>query len=297
MAVALDNLVIELKNLTKTIFEDGFNGDSSSTMKPGLLKLLTQAGLVTNSVSEELKDIIAAFTLQNTYTNSTLGILNSLQPSTTFIVTIETLRTATNLIQIYFQVTEPLEQILSDLIDNLPSPLTGTTLTDIQTSIQRIKTDREKLREAQTNALQEFGDVLDELDLEKLVQKSNTIRTEFENLSTSLPSPIDFSNEIEFLINHLGKADKFFKDFSENNGNLTGREPNQIKTLIRNWGESVALIETIEQTDPIRRELSDPDKSRSAIAQSIKIHDLLETNYDYLTALVRSIDLVSAGSL
>lgn len=275
----------------------------------GLLKLLKDAGLIiVNSnnnlipaafLSKELQDVLAALLSQDSYTVSTSDLLNKLASSTN-PATPKNLETATNLIQIYFQVTQPLEQILSDLVDNLPSPLPKTTSptvtpTDIQNSIQQIIRDREKLLEVQDKALQEFGDVLDELSLEQLARASNSIKIELKNLSN--PSFPALSAATNRLINHLENTRKFFSNFSKNNGDLTNNEPSQIKTLISNWRESISIIETLEQTDLIRQELSYPGKSRSAIAQSIKIHDLLEANYDFLTALVRSIDLVSAGSL
>ncbi len=76
-----------------------------------------------------------------------------------------------------------------------------------------------------------------------------------------------------------------------------GNEPGEIKQLIRNWGDAVAQIEQLEQGPKMQGELGDPLNSRPAIAQSIQVHDLLEANYDYLTALVRSGDLESAGVL
>jgi hypothetical protein len=293
MANSFDLLIQELKALMKKISDDG-----SNTQATGLLYLLKTATLTTdsnnNAVSKELKDIIAAFTSQNTYTDSTLAFLNSLHPPT---ATLETLKTATNLIQIYFQVTQPLEQILSDLIDNLPPAAEvkgGVTSAKIQASIKTIKIDRQDLQKVQDKALQEFGSVLEELDLQKLVQTSSVILIELKNS----PNLDVLSTAIDRLISHLTSAQEFFQTFGENDGNITGNEPNEIQQLIKNWGESVAQVETIEKINPtIQSALGIPSNSRLAIAQSIKIHDLLETNYDYLTALVRSIDLVSAGSL
>jgi hypothetical protein len=274
MPNSFDLLIQELKALMKKISDDG-----SNTQTTGLLYLLRTATLTdpnNNAVSKELKDIMAAFTSQNTYTDSTLAFLNSLHLPT---ATLETLKTATNLIQIYFQVTQPLEQILSDLIDNLPPAAEvkgGVTSAKIQASIKIIKTDRQDLQKVQDKALQEFGSVLEELDLQKLVQTSSVILIELKNS----PNLDVLSTAIDRLISHLKN------------------EPNEIQKLINNWGNPVAQIETIEKTNPdIQSGLSDPSKSRLAIAQSIKIHDLLEANYDYLNALVRSVDLVSAGSL
>jgi hypothetical protein len=292
MPNSFDLLIQELKALMKKISDDG-----SNTQTIGLLYLLRTATLTdpnNNAVSKELKDIMAAFTSQNTYTDSTLAFLNSLHLPT---ATLETLKTATNLIQIYFQVTQPLEQILSDLIDNLPPAAEvkgGVTSAKIQASIKIIKTDRQDLQKVQDKALQEFGSVLEELDLQKLVQTSSVILIELKNS----PNLDVLSTAIDRLISHLKNAQEFFQTFGEKSGDLTGNEPNEIQKLINNWGNSVAQIETIEKTNPdIQSGLSDPSKSRLAIAQSIKIHDLLEANYDYLNALVRSVDLVSAGSL
>ncbi len=296
MANSFDRLIKELKNLMEKLKND--EGDSQDN---SFLKLLQKAGLIDKSknnqpvptLSSELKDILAAFISQHTYTASTFSLFSSL-PS--MGATLENLETATNLIQLYSQVTQPIEQILSDLVDNLPSPLPNSTVTpiNIQDSIQQIKTDRQDLQKVQDKALQEFGSVLEELDLQKLVQTSSVILIELKN---SLNLDV-LSTAIVRLISHLTSAQEFFQTFGENDGNITGNEPNAIQQLIKNWSESVAQIETIEKTNPaIQSALGIASNSRLAIAQSIKIHDLLETNYDYLTALVRSIDLVSAGSL
>lgn len=288
MAEPFDSIIKDLKKLM-----DALKKDSAD-----LLSLLKKANLLdtnndpTSNLSKELKDLLAAFVSQGAYTFSTSKFLAEISTTT---ASADDLKTVANLIQIYFQVTQPLEKILSDLLDNLPSSLQNNDVVGIETSVQIIKTNRNDLQEAQDIALQEFGDVLDELSLEQLVRASNSIKIELKNLSN--PSFPELSAAINRLINHLENASKFFSDFSKNNGDLTNNEPSQIKTLISNWRESISIIETLEQTDLIRQELSYPGKSRSAIAQSIKIHDLLEANYDFLTALVRSIDLVSAGSL
>jgi hypothetical protein len=288
MAEPFDSIIKDLKKLM-----DALKKDSAD-----LLSLLKKANLLdtnndpTSNLSKELKDLLAAFVSQGAYTFSTSKFLAEISTTT---ASADDLKTVANLIQIYFQVTQPLEKILSDLLDNLPSSLQNNDVVGIETSVQTIKTNRNDLQEAQDIALQEFGDVLDELSLEQLVRASNSIKIELKNLSN--PSFLELLAAINRLINHLENASKFFSDFSKNNGDLTNNEPSQIKTLISNWRESISIIETLEQTDLIRQELSYPGKSRSAIAQSIKIHDLLEANYDFLTALVRSIDLVSAGSL
>jgi hypothetical protein len=305
MAAQFDRIIGELNSLMTDLNSKG----------KILFKNLKDATLIDNSnalskvtaskapISSELQDLIAAFITQDKYTDYTSTFLKGLitpnQPAKP-----EDLEAATNLVQIYFQVTNLLDQTLSNLVDNLlpDSDLSGSiTSTTIQDSIKIIKDNREKLQEAQAKALEESRGILGKLNLKKLVQRSESIKTEFKNLSIvftpTQPSSGDFSDAVELLRKHLENAGKFFEDFSKNNGNSTGDEPNQIKTLISDWGESVALIEKIEQADSIRAYLVDPSNSRLAIAQSIKIHDLLETNYDYLTALVRSIDLVSAGSL
>jgi hypothetical protein len=284
--------------------------DSMTTLKNDsatLLSLLQENKLIDDankqvSISKELKDIILALTSQDNYTEGTLKFLGN-PPPIKYIL--KDLKTVTNLIQIYFEITQPLEKSLSDLVTLLPSQLQGKIAANIQANIQAINIDRINLLEAQTKALQEFGSDLQELGLKELLKTSNSIRIKLKNLSINpadpkLPaqtSPVDFSTEIDRLIIHLNQANEFFKTFNENDSNVTASEPNEIQILISNWGDLVSLIDKIEQTDSIRQELSDPAKSRSAIAQSIKIHDLLESNYDYLTALVRSIDLVSAGSL
>jgi uncharacterized protein YjgD (DUF1641 family) len=243
----------------------------------------------------ELSEAVSAFQSQKEYTKNIFAILKGI--SDVSISGLENLKTATDIVQFYIEYTQPLEQILSQLIDRLDSKTSPQKeiISDIKTKIPEIDKVKKDISRILEKSLEEFGDKFDDLNLQTLVLSSGNILDELTRFSGDLTA---LENTINSLTNHLENARKFFKNFINNNGNLTGSEPNQIKTLIHNWGESVTLIETIETTNPnVQNDLSNPSNSRSAIAQSIKIHDLLETNYDYLTALVRSIDLVSAGSL
>jgi hypothetical protein len=246
----------------------------------------------------ELADTIDAFHSQVNYTTNTSNLLNGVPPTN---AKLEDLNTATNLVQFYFQVTQPLDQVLSNLKGFDLSTFTKSTgggnvnPDDVSTDIQKILRNRKELQQSLNNALREFSSELDELHLENLVQISNTIVGELKN-----PAPTTFnalSFVIDGFIDHLKSAKEFFKAFSRKSEDLTGNEPSEIKQLARNWGDAVTQIETLEQNDLIRGELNNAGKSRAAIAQSIKIHDLLEANYDYVTALVRSGDLESAGIL
>jgi superfamily I DNA/RNA helicase len=211
------------------------------------------------------------------------------------------LTTATNLIQLYFQGTQPLGQILSNLIDSIEnlvqSSLNGVTFDQFRQSVKQILDDRQALQKTLNRVLREFGTEIDEQDLQKLLQRSSTILNELNNLN---PTGFeDLSPLVQEFIAHLKKAQELFKKFNRQDEDLTGNEPDEIKQLIINWGDAIRQIEKIEQTDPeIKNELNnDVSKNREAIAQSIKIHELLEQNYDYLTTLVRSGDLESAGIL
>jgi hypothetical protein len=245
----------------------------------------------------ELADTIDAFQSQATYTTSTSSLLQNVHHTN---AKLEDLNTATNLVQFYFQVTQPLDQILSNLkgfdLSNFPKSNGGGTVQpdDVNSDIQNILKNRKELQKSLKKALQEFGSEIDELSLEKLLLDSNTILNQLTNPAPTTLTAL--SNVIDSLITHLGNAEKLFKNFSKKNEEFTNNEPDEIKQLIRNWGDAVTQIELLEQND-LRGELSDAGKSRAAIARSIKIHDLLETNYDYVTALVRSGDLESAGIL
>ncbi len=246
----------------------------------------------------ELTDTIDAFHSQVNYTTNTSNLLNGVHATN---AKLEDLNTATNLVQFYFQVTQPLEQVLFNLkgfdLSNFTKSTSGGNFNpdDVNTDIQQILKNRKELQKSLNNALREFGSELDELHLENLVQISNTIVGELKNLAPTTFNAL--SLVIDGFIDHLKNVKKFFKAFSQKSEDLTGNEPNEIKQLARNWGDAVTQIETLEQNDLIRAELNNAGKSRAAIAQSIKIHDLLEANYDYVTALVRSGDLESAGIL
>lgn len=284
MTEPFDSLITKKRELMELLSNN--SSALCDLLKPDELK--DQAGkILTPSV--KLNEIISDFTTQSICTKGTFTLLPSKG-------TIEELKIATNLVQIYSERTQSLKQILLDLPASLPSTLPPNNTQKIQDTIKKIEIDLDRLQGTQKDALQELGKASKKPDLTKLSQMSDLIKTNFKNLSAS-PIQANFLDEIQNLINNLISAGEFFKNFGENNENLNDPETEQIKKLISDWGESIALIEMLEQTDSIRTYLIDPINSRFAIAQSIEIHNLLENNYDYLTAIVRSVDLVSAGSL
>ncbi|MEH1852132.1 MAG: hypothetical protein V7L11_10690 [Nostoc sp.] len=297
MADSFDSLIQELQ--TKIDKLNKSEGNSSGS----LLQLLSHAKLIDltqstpkpTSNSLELNEIIYAFVAQSDYTNNVLSIF----PSSS--ATLEGLNSAINLVQLYFQGSKPLPQILSNLIDGIeslnPDP-TNPKIIDINSirkSVNNIITDRNNLQNSLNKVLREFSSGVDEQNLQQLVQKSINI------LDALKKPPVTFdklSPLIKEFIDHLKEAQKIFRTFSQKVEDLTGNEPDEIQQLIRNWGDAIKQIEALEQGNKIKTEFNnDAKNSRVAIAQSIKIHELLEQNYDFLTTLVRSGDLESAGIL
>ncbi|OUL28938.1 hypothetical protein BV378_06985 [Nostoc sp. RF31YmG] len=303
MTNPFDSLIKELRHKMDNVNLSESGGRMiNGLQQKGLLALLTDSKLITNNQPStnvpELKEIIYAFLSQHNYTENTNNLLKSNLFNN---ADIGKLTTATNLIQLYFQGTQPLGQILSNLIDSIEnlvqSSLNGVTFDQFRQSVKQILDDRQALQKTLNRVLREFGTEIDEQDLQKLLQRSSTILNELNNLN---PTGFeDLSPLVQEFIAHLKKAQELFKKFNRQDEDLTGNEPDEIKQLIINWGDAIRQIEKIEQTDPeIKNELNnDVSKNREAIAQSIKIHELLEQNYDYLTTLVRSGDLESAGIL
>jgi hypothetical protein len=295
MSNRFDDLIKELK--------DRINGSSDTLGAVALFKTL-QDDLPDPNVNTnipKLNEIVAAFRSQVTNTTNTATFLNPLGGSS---ATLQDLNTATYLVQVYFQVTQPLEQILSNLVDLLAdtdlSALSRSGVGGGNVSLEAIRNDildildnRQELQKSLKTALREFGNAANELGLEQLLKNSALILDQLKN-STTLDR---LTQVIDALIDHLKAAQKLFKTFNQKDEELTGNEPDEVKQLIRNWGDSLAQIEQIERKSTIQSDLSDPNNSRPAIARTILVHDLLEINYDYLTSLIRSGDLESAGIL
>jgi hypothetical protein len=283
------SLIGEIKDSIQKLSNDNTPPDGS------LDKIDKQVNSLISSPTPptELSEVIYAFQSQKIYTNNTFMILNRIAQMQ--IPGLENLRTVIDIIQDYIDYIQPLDRILPQLIDGLDNKSQSQIISAIKTEIPKIDKVKKDISRILEKSLGEFGNKLDELALQKLVLTSGNILGELTSFSDDINAMKDI---IDRLISHLTNAQEFFQTFGENDRDITGNEPNEIQQLIKNWGESVAQIETIEKNNPaIQKALDIPSNSRLAIAQSIKIHDLLEANYDYLTAIVRSIDLVSAGSL
>lgn len=246
----------------------------------------------------ELADEIAAFNLQYQYTISTDNLLKTVVPLDT-PATLAHLTTAINLIQLYFQGTQSLSSILADLLNSL-TPIDGIddAINIIRKSVNQIAIDRTTLQKTLNRVLREFDSEISDLNLKSLLQRIRGILSTLDRFIQNPPIKLNvLSPVIDDLIDHLKTAQALFKSFNRKGDDLTGDEPDEIKQLILNWGEAIRKIETLEATDSIKNDLNDGTKAGAAIAQSIQLHELLESNYDYLTALIRSGDLESAGIL
>ncbi|MEH1823747.1 MAG: hypothetical protein V7L22_00020 [Nostoc sp.] len=296
MANPFDSLIQELQ---------GKIGDLN-TSQSSLFILLQNASLLNNPSGNplELNEIVDAFQAQSDYTRNVFHLFSTLPPQNN---TLEQLNSAINLVQLYFQGSKPLPQILSNLIDGIESlnPV-PTNIDSIRASVNSIITDRNNLQNSLNKVLREFSSGVDEQNLQQLVQKSNNILNALKPLLLNVnnitfddkSSSSNLSPLIKEFIEHLKKAQKIFRTFSQKAENLTGNEPDEIQQLIRNWGVTINQIEILEKGDSIKDDFNkNVSKSKEAIAQSIKIHELLEQNYDFLTTLVRSGDLESAGIL
>jgi hypothetical protein len=283
---------------------------SSNDLNNSLSSLLTSIGNGTTPPELSAKDVITAFQSQDTYTNSIPSLLDSLSKLPNIPGTLETLTTATNIVQIYFQITQPLDQILSELVPNLeglPSTPNKITITSIKDKINKLIEDRKNLQKEQNKILQEFEGEIDEQELQGLLRRSSEILGELKAITPledstgnnpDLKSLNDLLNATDDFIKHLQASQELFKTLRRQGESLRDSEAGEVEQLIRNWRDTIQEIERLELNNVIRGLLNQyPDKSRQAIAQSIQIHELLEANYSFLSDLIRSGDLVSPGIL
>jgi len=287
MVSQYDSLIQDLQNNI---------GDVNTSEDDVLSKVLNP--LKTITIPIELQGIQQAFQSQHDSTKHVSELLHNTNNFPLTNATLEQFHSAINLVQLYFQGSKPLPQILSNLIDGIENLDSSITRPDqFRQKIQKILDKRQVLQKTLNRVLREFVTEIDEQDLQQLVQKSSMILNEMNS-----PNPAnsdELSHIIQEFIGHLKQAQVLFKTFRKKGEDLTGNEPDEIKQLILNWEAAINRIKKIEQTDPeIQNDLNnDVNKSREAIAQSIKIHELLEQNYDSLNTLVRSGDLESAGIL
>jgi hypothetical protein len=275
---------------------------SDPTRKNGSLKALEDTLSKLVNLSEETKsdkiDFSTAFL--DTAINSRILATMSEQSN----LTLESLKTATKVLQSYLKSTEePLNTIFDKLENvhenNFPANNNSVTPAILKVKIKKIRSDRESLNGILERALQEFKSEKGEKgerQLEGLVKVSGTIVDELKKDSSFISLP-NVSSVVNEFVEHLRKSKNLFKDFNRQGQDLTGDEPKEIGQLIQNWGEAITRIGLLQQKDSISAELGNVIVSRSAIAQSVQMHELLELNYDYLTALVRSGDLVDPGNI
>lgn len=310
MANSISSLISELKKSMKILSEnEGKTTDSKGNQ--GLLLLLLTANLLASTtlvpdtnLPKELQDTLNAFVAQDSFTSSTSTLLGNVNDVNAVL---EDLITAANLIQLYFQVTQPLDQILSELVDNLeslgntslPPNVDLSNIKGIKGSIRTIIQDRKNLRKIQNKIFREFESDIDEKKLQDLLQRSSEILGDLKGIEPSDSGSLThLLNATDDFIIHLQKAQELFKTFRQQGEALRDSESGEVEQLIRNWRDAIKEIEGLELNKDIRRQLNQaPEKSRQAIAQSIQIHDLLEENFSFLSDLVRSGDLVSSGIL
>lgn len=271
-----------------------------STLRSQFSHLNSALKDISTANNPELAETIAAFKLQNDYTTSTDNLLKTVPIGGN--ATLANLTTAINLVQLYFQGTQPLNSILANLVDLLervdaPSLPASTSIEDIREKISQMLSDRGALQKFLNRVLRDFNTEISDLNLKSLLQRSNAILSALDKLKNQVINLTILSPVIDDLTDHLKTAAELFKSFNRKGEDLTGNEPNEIKQLVLNWGDAIGQIEELEKSDGIKADLSDGSKGRSAIARSIQLHDLLEANYDYLTALIRSGDLESVGIL
>jgi len=242
--------------------------------------------------------------LQEGLTGYTDKVLATLKQKSGF----EDLVFAIKLVETYLQETKSLDKSLSTLKE-LDTPITShpkfkTTDTNFPAECKSSQSNiyevvpcvRQSLSTTLNNILDQLNLTPDEVDIKSLVQESRNIISALDTISSSsssTPKLTDVSPVVARFISHLKKARDTFKQFSRNNISLDAGEVNALKELVSNWEKITQKLQTITA----KEDLSDPQANRDAIAKSIQIHDLLEVNYDSLTALVRSGDLESAGIL
>lgn len=195
------------------------------------------------------EDIITALqALQEAPTNYTLVFLQRLnKPDATF----DNLLAAVNLVQIYLQMTQALDQILSNL-ENLDNS---------QDKYASVKTKRKSLQDTLTNVLDELNLTGNDLDIKILINESEEL---LKNVTAKK------------FIAHLKNAREILKILSSDSVSLT---ESQIKQLINNWLSGMQKLPNQEpKTEQERKQF---------VTQSLEIRSLLEDNYDLLAEILR----------
>jgi hypothetical protein len=245
-----------------------------------------------NQYTGTSEDIAKALeTLQEGLAKYTSNVLTSLSQKTG----IEDLIFAIRLVENYLQETKGLGKSLSILKgfdqtehpraeSQMPPECAGTagSLPDLYDYVPCV---RQSLAKTLNQILDQLNLTRDDVNIKGLVDESQRI---LDALNAVNP---DLTVIIPRLINHLKLARDTFKRLIPSGISLDEEDVINLKKLAGNWGKITEKLQAISVAN------SALNASRTAIAQSIQIHDLLEVNYDALAALVRSRDLESTGIL
>jgi hypothetical protein len=241
------------------------------------------------------EDIAKALeTLQEGLAKYTSNVLTSLSQKTG----IEDLIFAIRLVENYLQETKGLSKSLSILKQfdqtehpraegQMPQECAGTSgsFPDLYDYVPCV---RQSLAKTLNQLLDQLNLTRDDVNIKGLVDESQRILDALNAANLDLP---DLTVIIPRLINHLKLARDTFKHLIPSGISLDEDDVINLKKLAGNWGKITEKLQAISVAN------SALNVSRTAIAQSIQIHDLLEVNYDALAALVRSRDLESTGIL
>jgi hypothetical protein len=209
------------------------------------------------------------------------------------------LKEAVNLVQNYFKATKSLDGILPQLQNTLSNlsiskvAITPDPRKIVLPLVGTVITDRSNLHSALGGSEGELNSMKPKIsegaEIKFLLMSSEKVLSN-EVLKDSALSV--FQRVAQFAA-HLEEAREILKTLSRIGISWGGSETDDVQKILTNWEEATKKVAELETS----ASPSDVQLNRQTIAESIQIHDLLEVNYDYLSELVRSGDLVDPGNL
>jgi hypothetical protein len=211
---------------------------------------------------------------------------------------------AVSLVKNYFRVTKSLDSTLPQLKDTLnglsqkidnvtiqPNPKTVALIVSQSISPLGVVELRSALLTALGSSEVELNfsnfQLSEGEEIKFLRRSSNDVLTVLKDTTLSV-----FQRVAQF-VDHLEGAREILKTLNRKGVSWGGSETDDVQEILTNWEAATKKVAELETS----ASPSDVQLNRQSIAESIQIHDLLEVNYDYLSALVRSGDLVDPGNL
>jgi hypothetical protein len=208
------------------------------------------------------------------------------------------LKEAVNLVQNYFKATKSLDSILLQLQNILPNlSISKVTINPdpnriVLPLVVTVIKDRSELHKALGDSEGELNSMKPKIsegaEIKFLLMSSEKVLDVVLKDST-----LSVFQRVAQFAAHLEEAREILKTLSRIGISWGGSETDDVQKILTNWEEATKKVAELETS----ASPSDVQLNRQTIAESIQIHDLLEVNYDYLSELVRSGDLVDPGNL